>query len=110
MPPYHSKDPKKVGLTKGISRVFWENGFRTVAAVANADPTELIPVLLQAQPNKVRLEQQDELKYKEKLLVKARVIAESANRLWRKCGRYRAIGDELTLETEIELCQDAEEE
>ena len=64
--------------------MFWENGFRTVAAVANADPTELVPVLLQAQPNKVRLEQQDEQKYKEKLLVKARVIAESANRLWRK--------------------------
>ena len=28
-------------------RVFWENGFRTVGTVANADPKELVPVLMQ---------------------------------------------------------------
>lgn len=55
-----------------------------MAAVANADPKELLPVLLQAQPNKVRLEAEDEQKYEEKLLAKARIIADSANRLWRK--------------------------
>jgi replicative superfamily II helicase len=29
------------------ARVFYENGFRTVAAVANADPAELVPILMQ---------------------------------------------------------------
>lgn len=55
-----------------------------MAAVANADPMELLPVLLQAQPNKVRLEAKDEQKYEEKLLAKARIITDSANRLWRE--------------------------
>lgn len=29
------------------SRVFWESGFRTVASVANADPKDIVPVLIQ---------------------------------------------------------------
>lgn len=66
------------------ARVFWDNGLRSIAAVANADPQELVPILLQAQPNKLRLEAKDEEKFKEKLLNKAKVIADSANRLWRK--------------------------
>lgn len=37
-----------------------------------------------AQPNKIRLEAKDEEKYKEKLLNKAKIIADSANRLWRE--------------------------
>ncbi|KAK0618145.1 P-loop containing nucleoside triphosphate hydrolase protein [Bombardia bombarda] len=64
------------------ARVFWDNGFKTVASVASADPNELLPVLLQAQPNKVRLEARDEKKYRDKLLVKAKIIADSANRIW----------------------------
>ncbi|KAI5862180.1 P-loop containing nucleoside triphosphate hydrolase protein [Durotheca rogersii] len=64
------------------ARVFYDNGFKTVAAVANADPRELVPVLMQAQPSKVRLKAEDEDKYEEKLLAKAKVIADSANRLW----------------------------
>ncbi|OTB08827.1 hypothetical protein M426DRAFT_51604 [Hypoxylon sp. CI-4A] len=64
------------------ARVFYENGFKTVAAIANADPKELVPILLQAQPSKVRLKSKDEQKYEEKLLAKAKVIADSANRLW----------------------------
>jgi len=67
-----------------------------VAAVANAEPTELVPVLLQAQPNKVRLEQRDEQKYKEKLLARAKVITESANKLWRMLPRPS--GDHITYE------------
>lgn len=55
-----------------------------MASVANADPTELVPILLQAQPNKIRLAEKDEQKYAEKLLAKAKIIAESANRIWRK--------------------------
>ncbi|KAK0731602.1 P-loop containing nucleoside triphosphate hydrolase protein [Lasiosphaeris hirsuta] len=75
------------------ARIFWDNGFKTVAAVANADPNELLPVLMQAQPNKARLEARDEQKYRDKLFAKARIIAESANRLW-----------------QIEMRQDIEEE
>ncbi|KAI4601492.1 hypothetical protein KJ359_011621 [Pestalotiopsis sp. 9143b] len=53
------------------ARVFYDNGFKSVASIANADPMELVPVLMQ-----------DEVKYGEKLLAKAKVIADSANRLW----------------------------
>lgn len=31
------------------ARVFYENGFKTVAAIANADPKELVPVLIQVR-------------------------------------------------------------
>ncbi|KAJ9164888.1 p-loop containing nucleoside triphosphate hydrolase protein [Coniochaeta hoffmannii] len=76
-------DLAKITFVKSrTARVFWDNGFKTVAAVANADPRELVPVLMQAQPTKVRLEQRDEQKYAEKLLAKAKVIADSANRIW----------------------------
>ncbi len=28
-------------------RVFWESGFKSIGAIANADPKELVPVLMQ---------------------------------------------------------------
>ncbi|KAL6356458.1 hypothetical protein LRP88_10054 [Fusarium phalaenopsidis] len=65
------------------ARVFWENGFRTVATIANADPAELLPVLMQAQPNKIRLKGTDNDRYEEKLMVKAKVISDAANKIWR---------------------------
>ncbi|KAF4926296.1 DNA polymerase theta [Colletotrichum viniferum] len=49
------------------ARVFWENGFRSVAA---------------AQPSKLRIKGQENIKYEEKLMAKAQVISNSANRLW----------------------------
>ncbi|KAI9166973.1 Helicase POLQ-like protein [Paramyrothecium foliicola] len=66
------------------ARVFWENGFRTVASLANASAQELLPILMQAQPNKLRLKSKDDEKLEEKLLAKADVILASANRLWKK--------------------------
>lgn len=53
--------------------------------MANADPRELVPVLLQAQASKVRFGDDDgnEAKFKEKLLEKAHIITDSANRIWR---------------------------
>lgn len=33
------------------ARVFYENGFKSVAAIANADPKELVPVLMQVRPH-----------------------------------------------------------
>ncbi|KAJ4055376.1 hypothetical protein NW761_000936 [Fusarium oxysporum] len=65
------------------ARVFWENGFRTVATIANAGPTELLPILMQAQPNKIRLKGKDNEKYEEKLLVKAKVISDAASKIWK---------------------------
>ncbi|KAI8632054.1 P-loop containing nucleoside triphosphate hydrolase protein [Xylariaceae sp. FL1651] len=64
------------------ARVFYDNGFKTVASIANADPKELVPILMQAQPTKLRLKSKDEQKNEEKLLAKAEVITDSANRLW----------------------------
>ncbi|KAI2638140.1 P-loop containing nucleoside triphosphate hydrolase protein [Xylaria nigripes] len=64
------------------ARVFYDNGFKTVASLANADPKELIPILMQAQPSKARLKSKDEHKYEERLLAKANIITDSANRLW----------------------------
>lgn len=73
----------KVTFVKSrTARVFWENGFRTVASLANADPADLVPVLMQAQPNKLRLKSNDDSKYEEKLLAKANVISGSANKIW----------------------------
>jgi hypothetical protein len=73
-----------VTLTNNIHRrIFWDNGFKSVAAVANADSKELVPILLQAQPNKARLEGKDEQRYMDKILGKAKIISDSANRLWR---------------------------
>ncbi|KAI0555341.1 P-loop containing nucleoside triphosphate hydrolase protein [Xylaria curta] len=64
------------------ARVFYDNGFKTVASLANADPKELVPILMQAQPTKLRVKSKDEQKYEGKLLAKAQVITDSANRLW----------------------------
>lgn len=67
-----------------------------MAAVANADPRELVPVLMQAQPTKIRLEAKDEKRYEDKLFAKAKVISESANRLWRKLDSVFLVGLVLT--------------
>ncbi|KAM3545239.1 hypothetical protein ARSEF1564_001873 [Beauveria bassiana] len=64
------------------ARVFWENGFRTVGTIANADPKELVPILKQANPSKIRVKGLDIAKYEDKLLAKANIISASANRLW----------------------------
>ncbi|KAL2270127.1 hypothetical protein VTJ83DRAFT_2311 [Remersonia thermophila] len=64
------------------ARILWDNGFKTVASIANADPQELLPVLMQAQPNKVKLGAKDEQTLRDKLLLKAKVMVDSANRLW----------------------------
>lgn len=42
---------------------------------------------LQAQPSKIRIKSQESVKYEEKLMAKAQVISDSANRLWRESNR-----------------------
>ncbi|KAH7417138.1 DEAD/DEAH box helicase [Cadophora sp. MPI-SDFR-AT-0126] len=66
------------------ARVFWENGLKTVAAIAAADVKDIWPILLQAQPKKVRIKGDEEAKYREKLIQKANMISASATRLWEK--------------------------
>jgi replicative superfamily II helicase len=70
-------------IKSSTARVFYDNGYKTVAAIANADPNELVPVLIQAQPTKVRLKSKDGERLGEKLLAKAKIISASANRVWR---------------------------
>ena len=83
------------------ARVFWENGFKGLKTVAEADTKELVSVLLlvrvslrldklqkcqqddtQAQPRKLRLNGDEEVKYQQKLLLKAEIIVSAANKLW----------------------------
>ena len=64
------------------ARIFWENGFKTVGAIANAQVKDIVPVLLIAQPKKLRLEDEDDRKYEQKLMLKAEVICKSAERVW----------------------------
>ena len=100
---------RRGGLVLTVDRrIFWDNGFKSVAAVANADPNELLPILMQAQPNKVRLQAKDEQKYKDKLLAKARAIADSANRIWRKSnvGCKMTTLSEANRAAEIEMQQE----
>lgn len=40
----------KIAFVKSrTARVFWDNGFRSIAIVANADPQELVPILMQVR-------------------------------------------------------------
>ncbi|CAD6445724.1 8e2f2837-c574-4635-9aec-9dd9add3c1ca [Sclerotinia trifoliorum] len=66
------------------ARIFWDNSYKTVGAIAGADSKELIPILLLAQPRKLRLASDDEEKYHAKLHAKAAKIVESANRIWER--------------------------
>lgn len=85
------------------ARVLWENGLKSVRALAEADVNDLVPVLLQvslveeyrarqcirsanrrqAQPSrKLRLQGEEAEKYRSKLLLKAEIIVKSASRVW----------------------------
>ena len=66
------------------ARVFWENGFKGLRSVAEVDAKELVPILLLAQPKKSRLDDEEQAKYHQKLLLKAEIITTSANRLWER--------------------------
>jgi DNA polymerase theta len=67
-----------------MARIFWENGFKSVRALAEADPLILRVVMMQAQPRKMKLQSEAADKYQEKLLAKAEIIVSSASRLWEK--------------------------
>lgn len=76
-------DLAKIPFVKSrTARVLWDNGFKSLMAVAEADPKDLVPVLLQAQPGKTRIFGDDEEKFRQKVMMKAEIIVSSANRLW----------------------------
>ncbi|KUJ22243.1 P-loop containing nucleoside triphosphate hydrolase protein [Mollisia scopiformis] len=64
------------------ARVFWENGFKSVAALAAADVNDILPILIMAQPKKPRLTFEEEARYIEKLKSKAAIILASASKNW----------------------------
>ena len=76
-------DLAKIPFVKSrTARVFWENGYKGLRAVAEAEAKDLLPILLLAQPRKSRLDAEGEAKYHQKLLLRAEVIVGAANRLW----------------------------
>ncbi|KAI9825783.1 MAG: hypothetical protein M1826_006885 [Phylliscum demangeonii] len=82
-------DLARIAFVKSrTARVMWENGLKTVRAVAEADPTDLIPILLQAQPRKLRLRAEEEEKYRAKIVLKAEIIVKSAERVWSQQMRF----------------------
>ncbi|PGH06878.1 DNA polymerase theta subunit [Blastomyces parvus] len=64
------------------ARLLWENGFKTLRALAEADPKDLLPVLMMAQPRNIGLEGSQRISAK--LLAKAEIIVGSANKIWGK--------------------------
>ncbi|KAK2765359.1 hypothetical protein FQN54_008205 [Arachnomyces sp. PD_36] len=68
------------------ARILWENGFKSVRALAEANPSDLVPVLMMAQPRKAQGQKYTggSEKYNAKLLGKAEIIVGSANKLWER--------------------------
>ena len=77
------------------ARVLWDSGFRSLMAVAEADPKDLLPILLLAQPKKAKIYGQDDAKYHQKLMLKAEIIVSAANRLWSECHIGEHLGEEF---------------
>ncbi|KEF58039.1 uncharacterized protein A1O9_05962 [Exophiala aquamarina CBS 119918] len=67
-----------------MARIFWGNGFRSVRAMSEAEPRNLVPIMAQAQARKLRLEGKAVEKLNAKLMVKAEIIVNSASRLWER--------------------------
>jgi DNA polymerase theta len=68
-----------------MARILWENGLKSVRALAEADPRDLVPIMMQAQQSrKLKLQGEAAEKLKLKLFEKAEIIISSANRLWER--------------------------
>ncbi|CEJ54022.1 hypothetical protein PMG11_00348 [Penicillium brasilianum] len=69
------------------ARCLRENGFRNLRALADADPKDLVPVLMIVNPRKTQRNQlypTEAERYAAKLLVKAETIVASANKIWER--------------------------
>lgn len=67
-----------------MARMFWENGFKSIRALAEADAQALLPVMIQAQGRKMKLQGDAAAKFRAKMLARAEVIVNSASRLWER--------------------------
>ncbi|EAS33844.2 DNA-directed DNA polymerase theta [Coccidioides immitis RS] len=69
------------------ARLLWENGFKTLRALAEADARDLVPVLMMGQPRNGKSHQnnaKEAERLNAKLLAKAETIIGSANKLWER--------------------------
>ncbi|WEW58730.1 DEAD-like helicase [Emydomyces testavorans] len=67
------------------ARLLWENGFRTLRVLAEADAKDLVPVLMMGQPRNGKSHHshsKEAERLSAKLLSKAETIIASANKLW----------------------------
>ena len=67
-----------------MARILWENGFKSVRSLAEAEPKDLVPVMMLAQSRKLRMQGVARDKLMLALKHKAEVMVGSANRLWEK--------------------------
>ncbi|KAI9803475.1 MAG: hypothetical protein M1825_001818 [Sarcosagium campestre] len=70
------------------ARIFWENGVKNVRTLAEMDPDKILPILMLAQPKKLRMGREDDQHFQEKLKSKADMIVRSARRLWDQQSRF----------------------
>ncbi|KAJ5897270.1 Helicase C-terminal [Penicillium tannophilum] len=69
------------------ARLLRENGFRNLRALAEADPKDLVPVLMMVNARKTQKNQlypTEAERYAAKLLAKAEIIVASANKIWER--------------------------
>ncbi len=65
-----------------MARILWENGFKSVRALAEAESEDLVPVMMLAQSRQSRMHGEAREKLMLALEQKAEVIVGSANGLW----------------------------
>ncbi|KAL2823171.1 hypothetical protein BDW59DRAFT_149033 [Aspergillus cavernicola] len=78
----------QVTYVKGwTARLLRDNGFRNLRALAEADPKDIVPVLMTVNSRKTQrnsLHPTEAERYAKKLLAKAEVIIASANKIWER--------------------------
>ena len=67
-----------------MARILWENGLKSLRSLSEADPADLVPIMIQVHGRKLRLHGDAAEKLKEKLLEKAQIIVSNASRLWER--------------------------
>ena len=68
-----------------MARMLWESGFKSVRGLAAANPEDLVPILLQAQPWKANsLDVEVVEKFKAKIFERANIIVSAASKIWER--------------------------
>lgn len=75
------------------ARALWENGYRNLRAVAEADAEAIAQVMLLAQPKRSKVSGEMEGGYLLKLKEKAEVVVRQAGRLWEREGAVDIEGE-----------------